>query len=65
MKTSRHIQLVLVAVLATISVSLILVSPRTGAQSTAKPQQPTTQQAPPPQPAPAGSPPASAPPKKP
>jgi cytochrome c peroxidase len=44
MKTSRHIQLVLVAVLATISVSLILVSPRTGAQSTSKPPQPTTQQ---------------------
>src|SRR5712692_7384780 len=35
MKTSRRIQVVLVAVLATISVSLILVSPRTDAQ---KPQ---------------------------
>jgi len=42
MKTSRRIQLALVAVLATIFASLILVSPHTGAQSTS--QQPTSQQ---------------------
>jgi cytochrome c peroxidase len=43
MKTSRHIKLAIVAVFGMISVSLVLVSPRTGAQSPSTPPQPATQ----------------------
>ncbi|MDT4951937.1 MAG: hypothetical protein QOJ02_75 [Acidobacteriota bacterium] len=42
MKTSRHIKLALVAIFGTIFVSMILVSPRTGAQSPSKQPQPAT-----------------------
>jgi cytochrome c peroxidase len=43
MKTSRHIKLALVAVFGMIFISLILVSPRTGAQSPSKQPQSATQ----------------------
>jgi cytochrome c peroxidase len=43
MKTSRHIKLALVAVFGMIFGSLILLSPRTGAQSTSTQPQPATQ----------------------